>query len=83
MELKEQEREREEENQRNELRNLIRSGSSGNTGRTVGESSTRMSGDQKFKNHQISRNVAATTYSERNWIYGREMSIFLMLRKVI
>ena len=47
MELKE--REREEENQRNELRNLIRSGSSGNTGRTLGQSSVRMSGDQKVQ----------------------------------
>ena len=49
MELKEREREREEENQRNELRNLIRSGSSGNTGRTLGQSSVRMSGDQKVQ----------------------------------
>ena len=49
MELKEREREKEEENQRNELRNLIRSGRSVNNSRSVGDPSTRMIVDQRVK----------------------------------
>ena len=49
MELKEREREKEEENQRNELRNLIRSGRSVNNSRTVGDPSTRMIVNQRVQ----------------------------------
>ena len=49
MELKEREREKEEENQRNELRNLIRSGRSVNNSRSVGDPSTRMIVDQRVQ----------------------------------
>ena len=49
IELKEREREKEEENQRNELRNLIRSKRSVNNRITVGDSSTKMFIDQKVQ----------------------------------
>ena len=49
VELKEREREKEEENQRNELRNLIRSGRSVNNSRTVGDPSRRMITDQRVQ----------------------------------
>ena len=49
VELKERERDKEEENQRNELRNLIRSGRSVNNSRTVGDPSTRMIVNQRVQ----------------------------------